>query len=73
MNEVDRERVKLTATYFNGIAISILVVFGFSLPMSFRNTASGLNNAEFAVILWIILFIFALGASIQMHWWPGII
>jgi hypothetical protein len=42
MNMIRNERTKLTATYFNGIAIAVFVVGGFApLVTSFSSSASG--------------------------------
>jgi hypothetical protein len=63
MTEARKERIKLRASYFNGIALSIIAVTGFGTVLAYFNRAGEPPS-------WLLLttiMVPALAASIAMH------
>lgn len=65
MKDSARERTKLTANYLNGIAIAIVVVFGFSTPLSIE--VGKTFGFATAAGVWALLLAVAGMGSLQVH------
>ena len=64
LSEGQREKIKLRATYLNGLAIGLVLVGGISLPTTIAFNSRGPSELLIAGSL----FLFSVGISPYIHW-----
>ena len=64
LSEGQRERIKLRATYLNGLSIGLVLVGGLSLPTTIAFNAQTPSELLIAASL----FLFSFVASPYIHW-----